>query len=144
MKRSSTVVHEVAHFSRFSVFFPQMQQLIRLAYQQPGGERRRGKAEFHQRHLHACLLCPKITIIHFSHHIKIQITNVVVRFDMRRAEVPSTAIFITSFIQIILFRVVCANNRPTQPPDVRRVFQHVVRSACETNPNLRFSKIYIL
>ena len=60
----------------------------------------------------------------------------VVRLDVRRREMPSTAIFITSFIQIILFCVVCANNRPTQPPDVRRVFQHVGGSAFKTNPNL--------
>ena len=49
---------------------------------------------------------------------------------------PSTAIFITSFIQIILFCVVCAINRPTQPPDALRVFQHVGGSAFKTNPNL--------
>ena len=70
--------------------------------------------------------------------------KMVVRFDERRKEVSSTAIFITSFIQIILFCVVCAINRPTQPPDVRRVFQHVGRYASKTNHNLWFNIIYIL
>ena len=60
----------------------------------------------------------------------------VVRLDVRRREMPSTAIFVTSFIQIILFCVVCAINRPTQPPDALRVFQHVGGSAFKTNPNL--------
>ena len=66
----------------------------------------------------------------------IQITKVVVQFDVKRREVSSTAIFTISFIQIILFCIVCANNRPTQPLDVRRVFQHVDRSTCKTNHNL--------
>ena len=66
----------------------------------------------------------------------IQITKVVARCDVKRRKVSSTATFITSFIQIILFGIVCANNRPTQPADVRRVFQHVGRSACKTNHNL--------
>ena len=49
--------------------------------------------------------------------MNIQITKVVVQFDVKRREVASTATFITSFIQIIMFEVVCANKRPTQPPD---------------------------
>ena len=68
--------------------------------------------------------------------MNIQITKVVVQFDVKRREVASTATFITSFIQIIMFEVVCANKRPTQPPDVRCAFQHVGRSACKINHDL--------
>ena len=89
-------------------------------------------------HLNECLLCPTITIIHFTHHTRIQITKKVVRFDLRRREVPSTAIFITSFIQINLFCVVCWNDRPTQPPE----FQKECRSACKTSHNLFFNIFY--
>ena len=147
MQRSNKVVHEVAHFSKYNFspnVIPDAASINSVWCRKKKKKREKKQSGVPPRHLHACLLCPTITIIHFTHHMRIQITKMVARFDVRRKEVSSNAIFITSFIPIIILCADCENFTPTQPHDVRLVFEHVCRSACKTNHNLGFNIFYIL